>query len=274
MRTTIIASAAVAPLGVALAIASAATASAADPTVAGFGSREQLNDASGSVTAGWTISDLRPSSDTIPYPVAGRLYEATATVEADQGAVTPIVSNLNARATDGTTYRALYNVATPQGVNPATLSQGAKSTGKIYFDVIGANPNSVVYNDSVQDLLIWTSGASSPAAQAPAAAPAANPPAAAPAAAPPAPAAPPPAAPAAAPASPAPAAPAATTPAASGSLPSGTSPGGGSTTGISGNTNFGGTAGTGGNPAGGTSSGVSGIPTGSAGAGGNPAGRT
>jgi Domain of unknown function (DUF1942) len=282
MRTTIIASAAVAPLGVALAIASAATASAADPTVAGFGSREQLYDAGGSVVAGWTVSDLRPSSDIIPYPVAGRLYEATASVEADQGAVTPIVSNLNARATDGTTYRALYNVATPQGVNPATLSPGAKSTGKIYFDVIGANPNSVVYNDSVQDLLIWTSGASSPAAQAPAAPPAANPPAANPPAAnppaanppaaPPAPAAPPPAA---APGSPAPAAaPAATTPSASGSLPSGTSPGGGSTTGISGNMNFGGSAGSGGNPASGTSSGVTGMSPGSAGPGGNPAGRT
>jgi hypothetical protein len=49
----------------------------------------------------------------------------------------------------------LANVATPQGVNPAALGQGQRSTGKLYFDVVGAAPNSVVYNNGVQDLLIW-----------------------------------------------------------------------------------------------------------------------
>jgi hypothetical protein len=58
--------------------------------------------------------------------VAGRLYEANATAEADQGTVTPVIMNLKARATDGTTYRALYNVATPQGVNPSALPQGSQ----------------------------------------------------------------------------------------------------------------------------------------------------
>jgi uncharacterized protein DUF1942 len=274
MRTTTIASAAVAPLAVAaVTIATAATASAADPTVGGFGAREQLYDAGGAVMAGWTISDLRPSSDAIPYPVAGKLYEATATVEAGQGGVTPIVSNFNARAADGGTYRALYSVATAQGVNPSTLPPGGKTTGKIYFDVTGANPNSVVYNDTVQDLLIWTGGAaaSAPAAPAPAAsAPAA--PAPAPAAAPaPAPAAPAPAAPAPAPAA-APAATPAPLPAASGSMPSGTSPAAGSITGVTGTSP--GSAGTGGNPAGGSSTGVTGVAPGSAGPGGNPAGKT
>ena len=165
MRTISIASAACAPLSLAaITIATAATAVAANPTVAGFGAREQLPDAGGAAVTGYSISELRSSSDAIPYPVSGQLYEVTAGVEAVQGTVTPIVSNFNARATDGATYRALYNVATPQGVNPSALAQGAKSTGKIYFDVTGAVPTSVVYNDGAQDLLIWTAAAPSPGA--------------------------------------------------------------------------------------------------------------
>jgi uncharacterized protein DUF1942 len=269
MRTTVIVSAAFTPLSVAaVAIATAATALAANPTEGGFGTREQLFDGGGAVITGWTVTDFRPSSDIIPYPVAGRLYEATATAEADQGTVTPMIMNFNARATDGTTYRALYNVATPQGVNPSALPQGTKSTGKIYFDVVGANPNAIVYNDGAQDLLIWSGAAQAAAPAAPA--PAAPPPA--PAAPPPAPAAPPAAAPAGAPA-PAPAAAPASTPAASGSMPSGTNPSGGMTSGVTGIPA--GTAGTGGNPASGTTTGVSGMNTGgSAGPGVNQAGRT
>lgn len=267
MRTTIIAAAAFSPLSMAaITIATAATAVAANPTSGGFGTREQLFDGGGAVITGWTVTDFRQSSDTIPYPVAGRLYEATATAEADQGTVTPIVLNFNAQATDGETYRALYNVATAQGVNPSALPQGAKSTGKIYFDVTGANPNSVVYNDGAQDLLIWSGAAAS--APAPAEAPGAGAPAAPPPAPPPA--APPAPAPAAAPA-PAPAAAPAATPKASGSLPSGTNPADGVTSGVKGIPA--GTAGTGGNPASGTTTGVSGIDMGgSKGPGVNPAG--
>ena len=87
--------------------------------------------------------------------MSGTLWEATATDEALQGAVTPIVSNLNARATDGGTYRALFQVATPEGVNPSTLPPGQKTTGKVYFDVTGENPDSVVYNAGGRDLLVW-----------------------------------------------------------------------------------------------------------------------
>jgi hypothetical protein len=276
MRTITIASAAFAPLSVAaITIATAATAVAANPTTAGFGTREQLVDDGGAVITGWTVTDFKPSSDIIAYPVAGRLYEANATAEAVQGTVTPMVPNFNAQATDGETYRALYNVATPQGVNPSALPQGAKSTGKVYFDVTGAIPNSVVYNDGSQDLLIWNGTASAPAeapAPAPAAAPATPPPAAPPAPAPAPAAAPAAPAPAGAPA-PAPAAAPAATPAASGSLPSGTSPAGGSTSGVTGMSP--GTAGSSNNmPAMGTTTGVTGMSPGSSGAGGNPAGRT
>ncbi|MGE0216297.1 DUF1942 domain-containing protein, partial [Mycolicibacterium sp.] len=78
----------------------------------------------GAVVQRWTITGLEPSTDTIPYPVNGTLWEATATDEAVAGAVTPIISNLNARAANGDTYRVLFGVATPQGVNPSTLAQG------------------------------------------------------------------------------------------------------------------------------------------------------
>jgi hypothetical protein len=104
---------------------------------------------------GWTISDLKPSSDAIPHPVNGTLWEATATDEALQGSATPIVSNINARAQDGQTYRALFGAATPQGVNPSTLAQGQETTGKVYFDVTGSTPDSVVYNSGGQDLAVW-----------------------------------------------------------------------------------------------------------------------
>ena len=124
-------------------------------TVQPFGARETLSDAGGAAVTAYTVTNLRPSSDRIPWPVMGRLYEATVTVEAERGTVTPILPMFNARAASGQTFRVLANVATPQGVSPATLMQGGKSTGKIYFDVTGETPNSVVYNNGVTDLLVW-----------------------------------------------------------------------------------------------------------------------
>ena len=108
-----------------------APVAAADPATQPFGTQGKLDE--GGVIQGWTISDLKVSSDVIPHPVYGTLWEATATDEAIQGGATPIVSNLNARARDGQTYRVLFGAATPQGVNPATLAQGQQTTGKIYF---------------------------------------------------------------------------------------------------------------------------------------------
>ena len=65
------------------------------------------------------------------------------------------MSNLNARAGDGESYRVLFGVATAQGVNPGALAQGEKTTGKVYFDVTGATPDTVVYNAGGRDLLVW-----------------------------------------------------------------------------------------------------------------------
>jgi hypothetical protein len=118
-----------------------------------LGSQAQLAD--GNIVQGWTITGLKVSTDVIPHQVQGTLWEATATDEALQGSATPIVSNLNARARDGQTYRALFGVATAQGVNPSTLPQGAKTTGKVYFDVTGSAPDSVVYASNAADLIVW-----------------------------------------------------------------------------------------------------------------------
>jgi len=132
---------------------SVAPAAWADPDIASLGSQAEL--VNGDVVQGWTVSNLKPSSDVIPYPVAGTLWEATATDTAIQGGVTPIISNFNARARSGETYRVLFGVATPQGVNPSTLAQGQQTSGKVYFDVTGDTPDSVVYNAGGQDLVVW-----------------------------------------------------------------------------------------------------------------------
>lgn len=138
MKTTSIgaafAAAAVAAAG-AITAFSAPTAIADDHsatvTTTQLGSQAELHD--GNVVQGWTVTGLKVSTDTIPAHINGTLWEATATDEALQGSATPIVSNFNARARNGDTYRALFGVATAQGVNPSTLSQGQQTSGKVYF---------------------------------------------------------------------------------------------------------------------------------------------
>jgi hypothetical protein len=152
ITSALAAAAAIAAAG-SVGIIGAPIAAADDTSTTTIGSQAKLVD--GNVVQGWTITGLKTSSDPIPYPVAGTLWEATATDEAIQGGATPIVSNLNARARSGQTYRALFGVATPQGVNPSTLVQGEKTTGKVYFDVTGDTPDSVVYNAGGQDVLVW-----------------------------------------------------------------------------------------------------------------------
>jgi hypothetical protein len=129
-----------------------APASAID-NIKPFGQQETID--SGGSAIGYTVAGLRPSSDAIPYPVAGQLYEAMVTVDAVQGAVSPVIPFFNARAEDGATYRVLANVFTPQGLSGGTVLPGDSSRGKLYFDVVGPPPNSVVYNNGDHDLLGW-----------------------------------------------------------------------------------------------------------------------
>ena len=110
-----------------------------------------------------------PSSDPVPYPVAGRLYEATVKADALVGTVIPVAWDFNARAESGANYPAL---ATVSNLSAAPIGQGGTTTGKVYFDVIGDVPNSVVFNNGVEDILGWIQPPGSPpVAPRPAAAP-------------------------------------------------------------------------------------------------------
>ena len=148
---------AVAIVGMAtIAVTSAPIATSAYPVNGKLGSELTMTDSVGQVLLGWKVSDLKSSADTIAgYPVAGQLWEATATVKSIQGTVTPAISQFNARTADGVNYRVLWQAATPNTISGATIPQGAQSTGKIYFDVTGPQPTIVAMNNGMEDLLVW-----------------------------------------------------------------------------------------------------------------------
>jgi hypothetical protein len=115
-----------------------------------LGVQETVKDISGPLT-GYTVTGLMPSSDPVPYPVAGRLWEATVKTDALVGTVVPAPALFNARAENGDNYRSLANVASLGG----PVGQGGSSTGKVYFDVVASTPNSVVFNNGFEDILGW-----------------------------------------------------------------------------------------------------------------------
>ncbi len=164
--TTTAVKSAIAAGGIAAAgVFAAATASAA-PNIQGFGTSEQLVD--GPMITNYTVSNLQPSTVSIPgYTPKGTLYQADITARSDAGVVTPMVKDFSARGPNGQTYKLIDKAGAPGGLNPAAIPQGQESTGTLYFDVTGAPPNGVVYNDGLQDILMWTSnvpGASTPGA--------------------------------------------------------------------------------------------------------------
>ena len=67
-----------------------------------------------------------------------------------------MIKDFSARGPNGQNYQLIDKVA-PNALNPAPIAQGSESRGTLYFDVTGAAPNGVVYNDGFQDILIWTS---------------------------------------------------------------------------------------------------------------------
>ncbi len=152
----------------AVSVFAAATASAAPPNIQGFGTSEQLVD--GPMITNYTVSNLQPSNVSIPgYTPKGTLYQADITARSDGGVVTPMVKDFSARGPNGQSYKLIDKAGAPNALNPASIPQGSESTGTLYFDVTGAPPNGVVYNDGLQDILMWTSnvpGASSPGAPA------------------------------------------------------------------------------------------------------------
>jgi hypothetical protein len=156
VNTTAIKTAAATALTVALGLAAAPVTSAAAPIVGKLGQALTMTDSVGQVQLSWTVSGLKPSADPMPgYPVAGKLWEATATVTAVRGPVTPAVSQFNAVAPNQAAYRVLWQVASPVNISGATIPQGATATGRIHFDVTGPAPTTVTMNNGMQDLLIW-----------------------------------------------------------------------------------------------------------------------
>jgi hypothetical protein len=150
----------------AVSVVAATTVSAAPPNIQGFGTSEPLIE--GPLVTTYTVSNLQPSSMAIPgYTPKGTLYQADITARSDGGVVTPMVRDFSARGPNGQIYKLIDKVEVPNGLNPAPIAQGSESRGTLYFDVTGAPPNGVVYNDGMQDILIWTSnvpGASAPGA--------------------------------------------------------------------------------------------------------------
>ena len=156
MNTTAIKTAAATALTVALGLAAAPVAPAAAPVVGKLGQALTMTDSVGQVQLSWTVSGLKPSADPMPgYQVAGKLWEATATVKAVRGPVTPAISQFNAVAPNQAAYRVLWQVASPVNISGATIPQGATATGKIHFDVTGPAPTTVTMNNGMEDLLIW-----------------------------------------------------------------------------------------------------------------------
>src|ERR1700761_7685020 len=139
----------------AAAVIAAATASAA-PNIQGFGTSQQLVE--GPLITDYTVSNLQPSNVAIPgYTPKGTIYQADVSARSDGGLVPPMVNDFIARGPNGQNYRVIDKVQAPGSLNPAPIPQGSESTGTLYFDATGAPPNGVVYNDGMQDILMWTS---------------------------------------------------------------------------------------------------------------------
>jgi len=156
MKTSIKAAVAAAAV-VAVATATAVPAASAPyPIVGKLGNALTMTDSVGQVMLSWTVAGLKPCADVMPgYQVAGTLWEATATVKAIRGSVTPAVSQFNAVAPNQAAYRVLWQVASPVNISGATIPQGGSSTGRIHFDVTGPAPTTVTMNNGMEDLMIW-----------------------------------------------------------------------------------------------------------------------
>jgi hypothetical protein len=150
LRVSVAAAAAMVMVG----LAEPPAASAAEECMHEFGSHQRL--AAGGTVQEWTVTDLKPSSDAAPgYPLAGQLWEATASVQATSGTITPIIPNFRAHTTDGGSVPVLWQLASPQSIPGSTIAQGQTSTGKLYFDVTRGELVAVTYPGSGAMPLMW-----------------------------------------------------------------------------------------------------------------------
>jgi hypothetical protein len=131
-----------------------APTAAADTT--DLGSQADVDVVDIEIEQHWTVSNLQPSTDAIPYRPVGALWEATVDAELPHGGI-PMITGFVAR-TDSVSYPVLWGVAAPMGVPPAALPPGGTTSGKLYFDVTGPPPDSVAYTADGADLAVWTTG--------------------------------------------------------------------------------------------------------------------
>ncbi len=106
-----------------------------------FGEQETLNGPNGLPYIGYTVKGLAPSNDPVPHN--GTLYAASLVVDGFGTGTPPMIERFGARAQSGDFYPAIW---------------GASNMGKLYFDVVGDVPNSVVWNDGTRDILAWVPG--------------------------------------------------------------------------------------------------------------------
>ena len=131
----------------------AAPASATD-NIKIFGEQMRINYRPAVPMIGYTVTNFGPS--TAPVGHAGTLYEATLTVQAFGSAVNPNIERYLTRAESGIGNPVILNA--PGGIGGGQLPPGGSTNGKLYFDVFGDAPNSVVYNDGTRDILAWVPG--------------------------------------------------------------------------------------------------------------------
>lgn len=106
-----------------------------------FGEQERLNGPNGMAYIGYTVDKFGPSKDPVPHN--GTLYAANLMIDGFGADTNPMIERFGARAQNGVLYPAIM---------------GASTMGKLYFDVVGDVPNSVVWNDGVRDILAWIPG--------------------------------------------------------------------------------------------------------------------
>lgn len=102
-----------------------------------FGEKEHLNNPDGTHYVTYIVGKLAPSKDPVPHN--GTLYAAALNVTGGPA----MIERFGARAENGAFYPSIW---------------GASNMGKLYFDVVGPVPNSVVWNDGVRDILAWVPG--------------------------------------------------------------------------------------------------------------------
>ena len=137
------------------AISSAAPAWAVD-NIKPFGDQIRVIDTVGNPVIGYTVTDFGPSSADVAHD--GQLYSATLTVQAYGAPANPAIVMFNARAESGEGYRAILEG--PDAITAASVPANSTSSGKLYFDVTGDTPNSVVVNDGMRDIFAWIPGVS------------------------------------------------------------------------------------------------------------------